>query len=555
MRAAIYARVSSVKQVEEGFSLAEQEKRCRAFVKLRGWTLDASHVYVEAGVSGGKASRPALDAMRDAAEAGEFEKLVGADVDRIGRSAVDTLEFLKRLDVLGIEPLDPTGRSYAANDPGSSMTRGVIALAAEYERDMLRERVRRSVPGKRSRGSYNGGPRPLGYEFGDGGLVVREDEAEIVRRIFREYNAGKGVKAIARDLNLEGLRGPLGGSWTAGRVGDRLDLPLYAGIVGGGEQGRHEPIIDPEAYERARTLRAASAEREGKAKGGRRSNTHLLGNGLLVCECGASFYPRKDSRSKRDTYRCRGRDERTTDCAMPPLPRALVDEAVRAYIAGHVLSPGMAAGELEAEAKKAAKEATTVAATAEAAASKIEERLKNGRVAMLDDEPPFTPPEWRDFKAELEADLTAARAKAAEAKRVASALRAPSAALMDAVEAIRDAAASEAKDAATLGSQRVAIERIFARFEVITRPVVEADTAGVADNVRELVEQQNQAAEAAIADLPRFTFKARRNVEREVFIIPVPRPEVAARFGGDAMDSLHELGPGTVSQNVRNGLP
>ncbi len=385
---------------------------------------------------------------------------------------------------------------------------------------------------------------------------MREDEAEVVRRIFREYNAGKGVKAIARDLNIEGLRGPLGGSWTAGRVGDRLDLPLYAGTVGGGEQGRHEPIIDPETFERARVLRAASAEREGKAKGGRRSNTHLLGNGLLVCECGASFYPRKDSRSKRDTYRCRGRDERATDCAMPPLPRALVDEAVRAYIAGHVLSPGMAAGELEAEARKAAKEATTVAATAEAAASKIEARLKNGRVAMLDDEPPFTPPEWRDFKAELEADLTAARAKAAEAKRVASALRAPSAALLSAVEAIRRAATAEAKDQATLGTQRAAVERIFSRFEVITRPsapdaVEVPEGAGVAALVRE----QNAAVEAATSDLPRFTFKARGIAEREVFVVPIPRPEVAVRFGGDPMDSLHELGPGTVSQNVRQGLP
>ncbi len=186
-RAAVYCRVSSAKQAEEGHSLAEQETRCRAFVASQGWELADEHVYVERGVSGAKSSRPALDAMRDAAEHRAFDVLVGGDVDRIGRSAVDTLNLLDRLDELGITPLDTTGRSYSAADPGARMTRGVIALAAQYERDMLAERVRRSVPGKRARGSYNGGPRPYGYDFGPSGsgLVVNEPEAVVVRRIFR----------------------------------------------------------------------------------------------------------------------------------------------------------------------------------------------------------------------------------------------------------------------------------------------------------------------------------------------------------------------------------
>jgi len=62
-RAAIYARVSSPKQVEEGLSLDEQERRLREFVSGQGWALEARHVFIERGVSGAKARRPAQDGL------------------------------------------------------------------------------------------------------------------------------------------------------------------------------------------------------------------------------------------------------------------------------------------------------------------------------------------------------------------------------------------------------------------------------------------------------------------------------------------------------------
>lgn len=71
MRAAIYTRVSSKRQVDEAYSLAAQLKDCERFVESRGWTLGS--VYTDAGVSGGKKSRPALDELTAAIEAGEIE--------------------------------------------------------------------------------------------------------------------------------------------------------------------------------------------------------------------------------------------------------------------------------------------------------------------------------------------------------------------------------------------------------------------------------------------------------------------------------------------------
>src|SRR5437868_22360 len=96
--AAVYCRVSSLRQAEEGLSLPEQEKRCRDFAAQRGWDLDDRHVYTERGVSGTKQSRPALDALLLAVEAGEVDAVVTPKIDRLGRSAAHNLELFERFD-------------------------------------------------------------------------------------------------------------------------------------------------------------------------------------------------------------------------------------------------------------------------------------------------------------------------------------------------------------------------------------------------------------------------------------------------------------------------
>ena len=503
------------------------------------------------GVEVAKAKRPALDALMAAVSEGELASVVTPKIDRLGRNARHNLDLFERFDAAEVTLYSPDGRDHT-----DKFIRTVESAIAERERENVSERVKAVTPAKRARGSYNGGPRPYGYEFEEaGGLVPREAEAEIIRRLFRDFNDGQSLRGIARALNSEGVRGPLGGAWSQGRIAERLDMPLYAGFVGGGAQGRHEALIDAATWQRTRDLRQATTQRvgkgaDGRVKGGRRSNTHLLGNGLLRCQCGATFYPRKDTRSGRDTYRCRGRDDHATDCNMPPLPRAAVDSAVRQYVAGHVLSPGMAAGEVEREAKAAAKDA---ASAAEREASKLSAKLDNGRRRMLDDDPPFKPTEWREFKATLEAELTDARARATEAKRIAEAIKRPSGDLLTAVESIRQAAADEATDARSLARQRAAISRIFECFEAVGVPA-EDEARPLSATEANLV--ATQAAELQpFEDTPEFTVKARQREAMRLVLAPIPRPEIAARLGAFPLDSLRELLGKDEMQSVRHGLP
>jgi site-specific DNA recombinase len=534
-RTAIYPRVSTAKQVEHGHSLAEQEARCRAFVTAQGWTLDERHVYVEPGVSGAKSSRPALDRMLAAAEAGDFDVIVGPDVDRIGRSASHTLDLFERLDKAGVKLYDSTGKCFSADDPGSSFTRNVLAAAAQYERDMIAERSRRSAVGKKARGSYNGGPRPFGYIFSpNGGLVVDEAEAAIVRRIFAEYVAGKSLRGIGGDLNTDKIKAPRGGVWTQGRIAERLDNPVYIGEIGG-KPGLHEAIIDTDTWDRTRALRSRPTPR----RGGRKSNTHLLGNGLLICECGAPMYPRRDTRSARHTYRCRGRDERATQCDMPPLPATALDAAVREWISSYVFSEGLASDALSKAAKRASADASKTATAAARQVADAESKLRNGQVAMLSDAPPFDPSDWREIQADLKAEVATAKQREVDARKIADALKRPPAELRSAAAAVREAAKAEAADADTVAAQRAAIERIFARFDVLTGPVDAPD----ADTDAETAIGKAQT-EALDDDLPRFQFKPQERPKLDVVLIPQPRPEIVAQVGGIPIDALPELGGG-----------
>jgi site-specific DNA recombinase len=526
MRAAIYVRVSSARQVEDGLSLDVQERQCRDFAERQGWELREGDVYVEAGVSGGRASRPALDALMAAVDAGEVQAVVTPRVDRLGRNARHNLELFERFDAAKVVIHSPDGRTHA-----DKFVRTIESAVAERERELISERVTAITPAKRARGSYNGGPRPYGYDFAeDGGLVINSTEANILRRLFREYLAGKSLRGIARDLNLESVRGPLGGTWSQGRVADRLDMPLYAGFVGGGAEGRHEPLIDLDTWRRTRELRDAGShelDTLNRRKAGRRPNTHLLAGGHLRCRCGASMYPRKDTRSGRDTYRCRGRDERTTTCDMPPLPASEVDAAVREYIASVVFSPGLATGELAGEAKRAAKAARRVAAEAEREVRKQEDRLKRLRIEFLDGV--FTRAEYEDTRADLEAAMASAREWAAESRRVAEELGDPSPGLLEAVEGLRSAALGVPSTPEALATQRAVLARLFERFEVATGPAeMEPDTG-----------------------VPHFEFKPARRDALRVVIFPEPHPHVLELFPGaaDPLDGLTQL------QSVREGLP
>jgi hypothetical protein len=218
-----------------------------------------------------------------------------------------------------------------------------------------------------------------------------------------------------------------------------------------------------------------------------------------------------------------------------------IDAAVRAYIANHVFSPGMAASDLETVAKASAGDAAKQAGSAEREASELQANLDRGRDMMLSADPPFTASEWREHRAKVEAQITAAKKRAADARALATDLREPSSGLLSAVEALRKAAATEPRDAAGLARQRNAIARIIERFDVAVFPAAPSGRK-LTDAERALVDQQTAATAAIIEPELEFQHKPRGRDPVTVSLIPMPRGDVP-------LDGLTDM------QSARDGLP
>src|SRR5262249_40130166 len=154
-------------------------------------------------------------------------------------------------------------------------------------------------------GRPSGGRAPVGYRNSEGELQIVEPEARIVRRVFEEYLAGRSQLAITQALDRDGVPTKAGGLWHQGTLRAILANPTYKGSAvhkGGASPGTHEPIIDPETWDKVAALR--DAQRRSRGGPGRRPvGKHLFRKGSLKCgRCGSSLVPRTDPNRKDEPY-------------------------------------------------------------------------------------------------------------------------------------------------------------------------------------------------------------------------------------------------------------
>jgi site-specific DNA recombinase len=199
-QAAGYIRVSTERQATEGLSLGEQERRIRAYADAHGWNL--VELYSDAGISGRRDDRPALQRMLGALD--RFEVLIIPKLDRLGRSNRHLLGVFDQLQDPGVQ-LVSLSESIDTSTPMGKLMRSLLSALAEFEADNISERVKAVTEHRAREGGHHGGPRPYGYRFEGGSLVVDDAEAVVVRRIFRDFSCGVSRREIARHLNEDGV--------------------------------------------------------------------------------------------------------------------------------------------------------------------------------------------------------------------------------------------------------------------------------------------------------------------------------------------------------------
>jgi site-specific DNA recombinase len=254
--AAGYVRVSTEEQATHGHGLEAQERAIRAYAESQGYEL--LEIFTDPGVSGATrpGDRPGYGSL--IGRAGEFSVLLVWKFDRLARhivyavTAVSDLADAHNVAIRSVtEPIDTAtamGRTIFA----------VLAGMAEQERQAITERTFNGRKVKATGGGFAGGATPFGYRKDlNGGLVVDELEAAIVRKIYELAAEKLSHAAIARTLNTLGHRTRRGSNWRHGGVAYILDNPKYRGHVeylfrwAGADshvlrEGAHAPIVASE---------------------------------------------------------------------------------------------------------------------------------------------------------------------------------------------------------------------------------------------------------------------------------------------------------------------
>ena len=208
VRCAIYTRVSTEHGLDQEFnSLDAQYEAASAYIKSQahaGWTLIRSR-YDDGGYSGGSTDRPDLQRLLDDIRARKIDVIVVYKVDRLTRSLADFAKLVELFDAHGVSFVSVTQQFNTTTSMGR-LTLNVLLSFAQFEREVTSERIRDKIAASKRKGLWVGGNLPLGYEMKDGKIAIVEEEAELVRSIFRRYLELGSVNELVRDLRERNIR-------------------------------------------------------------------------------------------------------------------------------------------------------------------------------------------------------------------------------------------------------------------------------------------------------------------------------------------------------------
>jgi site-specific DNA recombinase len=234
-RAALYLRVSTEDQANEGYGLDVQRARGTAQIIAKGWQL--AREYVDAGISGtvDASERPGLAALLADIEAGQTDAVVVLALDRLGRKTMLVLSLVETFNAAGIT-LVSCKESLDTSTPTGQFVLTMFAGLAQLERDTI---VERTKAGRDARGMIDGekgGSVPYGYvRSAEGEISIDQHAMKTVRFIFSLRSAGNAMGKIADVLNLHEVPTTRGGAkWYASSVREIL---LNEADYRGGKRG------------------------------------------------------------------------------------------------------------------------------------------------------------------------------------------------------------------------------------------------------------------------------------------------------------------------------
>jgi len=298
MRAALYARVSTDEQANEGHSIEGQLEAMHRHAESRGWEVVAE--YVDAGFSARTDKRPEFKRMIADARAGKFDVILVLRFDRFSRNRKHAIMYKELLREQGVTVVSVT-EPLEAGSPSSFLLEGMGEVLAEWYSIDLSVKITAAKWRRAQQGLWNG-DLPFGYTKGpDGNAVVVPDEAAVVTKVYEQYASGRRTcQQIATWLNGTEFRPRAKRRdrrgreylWSKDTVRDMLRNPFYVGYAtykGKPLPGRHEAIVGQDLFDRAQQARRQHYQ--GPWTYTPRHRTYLLGGLARCASCGTKLWP------------------------------------------------------------------------------------------------------------------------------------------------------------------------------------------------------------------------------------------------------------------------
>ncbi|EOQ39557.1 recombinase family protein [Butyricicoccus pullicaecorum] len=354
-RAALYIRVSTLEQAQEGYSVGEQRERLIAYCKAQDWLI--ADIYVDGGYTGSNLNRPGIQKLMSETE--KFDVVLVYKLDRLSRSQRDTLYLIEEIFRPNKVDFVSMQESFDTSSPFGKAMIGLLAVFAQLEREQIKERTWMGRVARAKTGLHHGGGNiPIGYDYEDGKLIVNPYEAEQVRKIYEWYLSGSSLKAITDKLQDAGYTNKYSSynSWSS--VRNILENETYIGRLHFGDvvvDHAHEAIITEEQFNAAQILRGKRREQFGSHAF---QSKHVL-TGLLFCgHCGGRYYLRNTG--KYSYYACYSRTKQMKNMIKDPncqnkIWRAqdlepIIEEKILALLRNPKIAEELAAGKPKAAA-------------------------------------------------------------------------------------------------------------------------------------------------------------------------------------------------------------
>ena len=373
LRCAIYTRKSSEEGLDMEFnSLDAQREACEAYIasqKSEGWVATRDR-YDDGGFSGGNLDRPGLKQLLADIDDGLIDVVVVYKIDRLSRALMDFSKLVEVFDRNGVTFVSVT-QSFNTTTSMGRLTLNILLSFAQFEREVIGERIRDKVAASRKRGIWMGGYVPLGYDVKDRKLVINEAEAAAVRRIFDRFVELGSATMLAKELRREGVRSKQGTLIDKGYLYRVLRNRVYRGEAvhkGKAYPGEHEAIVTDKVWDQVDAI--LQGNRHARSSNSRMQTPAPL-KGLIFTDTGAAMTPTATKKRGKlyryyvsmDVIKNRTtEDDSGGDQAPVRLPAGMVEDAIVTEVRRILQTPEVVTQVLAALKRDQVSEAETIAA-------------------------------------------------------------------------------------------------------------------------------------------------------------------------------------------------